>query len=120
MYKVMIVDDEPIIVEGLSRSIAWEKWNCKVAATAHDGLEGKKIIEEIHPDIVFMDICMPEMDGLEASRAIRDIDPEIPIIALTANAFDSDKQKAIDAGCNDYMAKPIVVGQLTAMIKKYI
>ena len=64
MYKVMIVDDEPIIVEGLSRSIAWEKWNCKVAATAHDGLEGKKIIEEIHPDIVFMDICMPEMDGL--------------------------------------------------------
>lgn len=67
-----------------------------------------------------MDIKMPEMDGLEASRAIRDIDPEIPIIALTANAFDSDKQKAIDAGCNDYMAKPIVVGQLTAMIKKYI
>ncbi len=65
-----------------------------------------------------MDIKMPEMDGLEASRAIRDIDPEIPIIALTANAFDSDKQKAIDAGCNDYMAKPIVVGQLTAMIKK--
>ena len=60
------------------------------------------------------------IDGLEASRAIRDIDPEIPIIALTANAFDSDKQKAIDAGCNDYMAKPIVVGQLTAMIKKYI
>ena len=65
MYKVMIVDDEPIIVEGLSRSIAWEKWNCKVAATAHDGLEGKKIIEEIHPDIVFMDICMPNMDELE-------------------------------------------------------
>ena len=43
MYKVMIVDDEPIIVEGLSRSIAWEKWNCKVAATAHDGLEGKRL-----------------------------------------------------------------------------
>ena len=70
MYKVMIVDDEPIIVEGLSRSIAWEKWNCKVAATAHDGLEGKKIIEEIHPDIVFMDICMPEMDGLAMIAAI--------------------------------------------------
>ena len=44
MYKVMIVDDEPIIVEGLSRSIAWEKWNCKVAATAHDGLEGNCLL----------------------------------------------------------------------------
>ena len=49
MYKVMIVDDEPIIVEGLSRSIAWDKWNCKVVATAHDGLEGKKSIEEYRP-----------------------------------------------------------------------
>ena len=64
MYKVMIVDDEPIIVEGLSRSIAWNKWNCKVVATAHDGLEGKKSIEEYRPDIIFMDINMPEMDGL--------------------------------------------------------
>ena len=64
MYKVMIVDDEPIIVEGLSRSIAWEKWNCKVAATAHDGLEGKKIIEEIHPDIrcLWISACRRWMD----------------------------------------------------------
>ena len=91
-----------------------------IVETAKTGRVVIEKAETFHPDIVFMDICMPEMDGLEASRAIRDIDPEIPIIALTANAFDSDKQKAIDAGCNDYMAKPIVVGQLTAMIKKYI
>ena len=58
-------------MEGLSRSIAWEKWNCKVAATAHDGLEGKKIIEEIHPDIVFMDIHMPGINGIQAMREIR-------------------------------------------------
>ena len=51
MYKVVLVDDEPIIVEGLSRSVEWEKWNCKVVATAHDGLEGRKIIEEVNPDI---------------------------------------------------------------------
>ena len=83
MYKVMIVDDEPIIVEGLSRSIAWEKWNCKVAATAHDGLEGKKIIEEIHPDIVFMDICMPEMDGLAMIAAIHSQCPDLEVWVLT-------------------------------------
>lgn len=62
MYRVMLVDDEPIIVEGLSRSIEWSKWNCEVVATAYDGLEGKRLIEEKEPDIIFMDICMPEMD----------------------------------------------------------
>ena len=87
---------------------------------AYNGIEAIDVYKKEQPDLILMDIKMPEMDGLEASRAIRDIDPEIPIIALTANAFDSDKQKAIDAGRNDYMAKPIVVGQLTAMIKKYI
>ena len=85
---------------------------------AYNGIEAIDVYKKEQPDLILMDIKMPEMDGLEASRAIRDIDPEIPIIALTANAFDSHKQ--IDAGCNDYMAKPIVVGQLTAMIKKYI
>ena len=87
---------------------------------AYNGIEAIDVYKKEQPDLILMDIKMPEMDGLEASRAIRGIDPKIPIIALTANAYDSDKQKAIDAGCNDYMAKPIVVGQLTAMIKKYI
>ena len=97
---------------GKKCDIQWAKNGEEIVALFKEyGNEAKAIL---------MDIKMPEMDGLEASRAIRDIDPEIPIIALTANAFDSDKQKAIDAGCNDYMAKPIVVGQLTAMIKKYI
>ena len=97
---------------GKKCDIQWAKNGEEIVALFKEyGKEAKAIL---------MDIKMPEMDGLEASRAIRDIDPEIPIIALTANAFDSDKQKAIDAGCNDYMAKPIVVGQLTAMIKKYI
>lgn len=64
MYKVLLVDDEPIIVEGLSRSIPRERWNCRVVATANDGTEGKNLIEKERPDIVFMDICMPEMNGL--------------------------------------------------------
>ena len=119
-YTVMLVDNEAIIPRGLMCLIDWKAHNCCVRAIANDGVDAVHQIQESPPDILITDIRMPEMDGLEASRAIRDIDPEIPIIALTANAFDSDKQKAIDAGCNDYMAKPIVVGQLTAMIKKYI
>ncbi len=60
MYRVMIVDDEPIIVEGLSRSIPWERWNCQVVATANDGLEGKALLEKYKPHMMFIDICMPK------------------------------------------------------------
>ncbi|MDD3108176.1 MAG: response regulator [Alistipes sp.] len=87
---------------------------------AMNGCEAVTLFQSEKPDLILMDIKMPEMDGLTATREIRKLDTAIPIIALTANAFDSDKQKAIEAGCNDYMAKPIVVGLLTEMIKKYI
>ena len=59
MYRVMIIDDEPIIVEGLSRSVSWEKYGCEVVGTANDGVEGKAMIEEKCPHLVFSDICMP-------------------------------------------------------------
>ena len=78
MYKVMLVDDEPIIVEGLSRSIPWEKWNCEVVAAANDGLEGKERIEQYKPNILFMDICMPEMDGLTLIAAIKSVILNMP------------------------------------------
>ena len=64
MLKALIIDDEPIIVEGLSRSVPWEKYDCEVVDTADNGIAGKKLIEKYHPDMIFLDICMPEMDGL--------------------------------------------------------
>jgi len=70
MYRVMIVDDEPIIVEGLSRSIPWERWNCQVVATANEraGRKGScwKSISRI---MMFIDICMPEMSRIAANRS---------------------------------------------------
>ena len=111
MYKVMIVDDEPIIVEGLSRSIAWEKWNCKVAATAHDGLEGKKIIEEIHPDIVFMDICMPEMDGLAMIAAIHSQFPDLEVCVLTGYRDFEYAKEAIRLGVDALSAQAVQHGR---------
>ena len=62
---------------------------------------------------------MPIMDGLTATKEIRKIDTNIPIIALTANAYDSDKEKAYEAGCNNYMAKPIMTNKLREMISSY-
>ena len=64
MYKVAIVDDEPVIVRGLTKMIPWESYNCRVVGTAGDGQEGMKLIREQKPDILISDICMPGIDGL--------------------------------------------------------
>ena len=116
MYKVMIVDDEPIIVEGLSRSIAWDKWNCKVVATAHDGLEGKKSIEEYRPDIIFMDINMPEMDGLSMIAAIKSQFRNLQICVLTGFRDFEYAREAIRLGVTRFLLKPSNMDELEEAI----
>ena len=86
---------------------------------AVNGEEAISKFKEVNPDMILMDIKMPIMDGLTASMEIRKIDTNIPIIALTANAYDSDKEKAYEAGCNNYMAKPIMTNKLREMISSY-
>ena len=79
-----------------------------------------EIYEQFQPDLILMDIKMPEMDGLEATRIIRKVSQEIPIIALTAFAFDDDRVKALEAGCNDYLTKPLSAPLLKETIAKYL
>lgn len=117
MYKVMIVDDEPIIVEGLSRSIAWDKWNCKIVATAHDGLEGKKTIEKYKPDIVFMDISMPEMDGLAMIAAIKSQFPNLQVCVLTGFRDFEYAREAIRLGVTRFLLKPSNMDELEEAIE---
>lgn len=117
MYKVMIVDDEPIIVEGLTRSIPWEKWNCQVVATAHDGVEGKKEIEEKRPDIVFMDICMPEMDGLKMIAALDSQFPDLEVSVLTGYRDFEYAQEAIRLGVTRFLLKPSNMTELEEAIE---
>lgn len=71
-------------------------------------------------DLILMDIKMPGMDGLEATRNIRKSDPDIPIIALTANAFESDRENALKAGCTDFLSKPVNSQLCLETIAKYI
>lgn len=87
---------------------------------AHNGEEAVSVCREAKPDMVLMDIKMPVMDGLEATKQIRTFDAAIVIIALTANAYDSDREKAFEAGCNDYMSKPVMAPKLREMISHYL
>jgi CheY-like chemotaxis protein len=87
---------------------------------ARNGQEAVELVESEHPDIVLMDMKMPVMDGLEATRQIRAKNPDLPVIALTANAFDSDRQRAIDAGCNDFVSKPVSAAVCLELISKYV
>ena len=87
---------------------------------AKNGQETVEKVEKDSFDIVLMDIKMPVMDGLEATKAIKAIRPELPIVALTANAFDSDRQLAMDAGCDDFLSKPVSSELCLKTIKKFL
>ena len=87
---------------------------------AKNGQEAVEMAEKGGYDIVLMDIKMPIMDGLEATKNIRAKFPDLPIVALTANAFDSDRQLALEAGCNDFISKPVSSDLCLKTIKKFV
>ena len=87
---------------------------------AKNGQEAVEKVEKDSFDIVLMDIKMPIMDGLEATKAIKEKHPELPVVALTANAFDSDRQLAMDAGCDDFLSKPVSSELCLKTIKKFL
>ncbi len=87
---------------------------------AHDGAEAVNVFKEQSPDLILMDCKMPNMDGLEATRIIHGISPETPVIMQSAYAFAEDKERAADAGCVDFLVKPVTKPALMDMIAKYL
>lgn len=87
---------------------------------AKNGQEAVDIADNGGVDLVLMDIKMPVMDGLEATKIIKERHPELPVIALTANAFDSDRQLAFDAGCDDFLSKPVSSEKCLKTIEKHL
>lgn len=87
---------------------------------AHGGIEALHMTKTYAPQLILMDIKMPQMDGLTATKLIRTGNKQIPIIALTAFAFESDRQKFFAAGCNDYLVKPINADLLKTTLHKYL
>ena len=87
---------------------------------AKNGQEAVEMVGKDHFDIVLMDIKMPIMDGLEATKTIKEKYPGLPVVALTANAFDSDRQLAMEAGCDDFLSKPVSSEACLNTIKKLV
>ncbi|MBO7522282.1 MAG: response regulator, partial [Bacteroidales bacterium] len=87
---------------------------------AEDGPSALDMYYQHKPDLILMDIQLPGENGLVVTSKIRETDKKTPIIALTANAFESDKDVAMEAGCNEFLTKPVNFSTLKALIKKYL
>ena len=87
---------------------------------ARNGQEAVELAQSEHPDMVLMDMKMPVMDGFEATRQIKAACPDIPIIALTANAFDTDRARATAAGCVGFVSKPVNAAYCLEVIAKHM
>ena len=87
---------------------------------ANDGMEAVLLYDEVKPDLVLMDIKMPNLDGLEATKIIRELSATVPIIAQSAFAYEHDVKAAMEAGCNDFIAKPIAQSKLKEVINKWL
>ncbi len=116
MYKVVIVDDEPIIVRGLCKSIDWESAGCSVVGTAFGGEEGIHLIREKKPDIIFSDIRMQRLDGLTMIAAIKSEFPNAQITILTGYRDFEYAQTAIRLGVGRFLLKPSKMDELQEAI----
>ena len=117
--KILLVEDNPATIDVIQKELEFLGYESIVA---EDGKEGVDKATSILPDLIIMDISLPKMDGLEASTAIRK-NPKtqtIPILAATARALPGDKEKCLQAGCDDYIAKPFTHRELGAVIKKLL
>ncbi len=116
MTKILLVEDNEMNRDMLSRRLIRKKYEVLVAV---DGRESVEMARSEAPDLILMDMSLPVMDGWEATRQLK-ASPEtqaIPIIALTAHAMSGDREKALEAGCDDYDTKPIELPHLLDKIE---
>ncbi len=116
MPKILLVEDNELNRDMLSRRLQRKGYNVILAV---DGESGVKMAQTQAPDLVLMDISLPALDGWEATRRIKaDADTKhIPVIALTSHAMSGDREKALEAGCDDYDTKPVELPRLLGKIE---
>jgi two-component system response regulator YesN len=106
-YKLMLLDDEPILLEGLTRQTDWHAYGFELVCTARNGLEGLEKFLDYQPDAILTDIRMRFMNGLDFIRQIRQIDPDVEIAVMSAFDIFEYAQQACNLGVTDYLLKPI-------------
>ena len=109
--KILLVEDNEMNRDMLSRRLIRKGFDVIIA---EDGVKGLELANSELPDLILMDMSLPEMDGWEATRQLKagDKTRTIPIIALTAHAMSNDRDKALEAGCDDYDTKPVELPRL--------
>jgi two-component system, cell cycle response regulator DivK len=119
MANILIVEDDEMNRDMLSRRLRKKGFEVQIAI---DGVEGVAMAESVRPDLILMDMSLPRLNGWEAAAVIKGnaLIRDIPIIALTAHAMESDRQRALGSGCDDYDTKPIDLPQLLEKMDKLL
>jgi CheY-like chemotaxis protein len=119
--RVLVAEDNVINQKVAVRLL--EKWGCRIDVAAN-GQEAVTMLAQFAYDVVFMDCQMPEMDGFAATAAVRQREAStgrhVPIVAMTANAMQSDREECLAAGMDDYVSKPVTFDSLGAMLRKWV
>ena len=110
---ILVVDDEPRIIEAVSMNLELEGYQISGAGNGYEALQ--KLTEEL-PDLIILDVMMPEMDGFETLRKIREVST-VPVIMLTVKGEEIDKVKGLDLGADDYVTKPFSPKELVSRVK---
>jgi two-component system, OmpR family, response regulator MprA len=112
--RVLVVDDEPAVREALRRALALEGYDVDLA---ENGAEALRKVSAAEPDLVVLDVLMPEVDGIAACRRLRAEGNRVPVLMLTARAGIGDRVDGLDAGADDYLVKPFALEELLARIR---
>lgn len=116
MYRLLIVDDEEIVREGIEHTIAWRELGFEFAGSFENGADAAAAVEELRPAVVITDICMPFSDGLDLTQFIAEKHPQTKVILLSGFSEFSYAQRAVKLGAYDYVLKPITAAELRELL----
>ena len=120
MFKVIVIDDEKLVRQGIVMETDWKELDCVVVAEADNGLDGLYAVRKYNPELVICDIRMPKMDGIEMLKILREENNYVSVIFLTAYGEFSYAQSALKLLASDYILKPFGDGELEEAVKKVL